>query len=123
MSWAVERKTSRIEDIDYCLLGIFDINMPLIYGEGENAFIRLQEEILRISDDHSLFAWRSSDNRGGCLATSPASFRDSNNIIQCSALDIPHNPVILSSKGVHLDVRFMGIGPDRLGCAVLNCCE
>jgi ankyrin repeat protein len=123
MSWAAERKTSRVEDIAYCMLGIFDINMPLIYGEGENAFIRLQEEILRISDDHSLFAWRSFDNRGGCLATSPVSFRSSSNIIQCSALVTPRDPVILSSKGVHLDVRFMGIGHGRLGCAILNCCE
>ncbi|KAI8631541.1 hypothetical protein F5Y19DRAFT_473213 [Xylariaceae sp. FL1651] len=31
--------------------------MPLIYGEGRQAFLRLQQEILRVSDDHSLFAW------------------------------------------------------------------
>ncbi|KAH7138397.1 heterokaryon incompatibility protein-domain-containing protein, partial [Dendryphion nanum] len=86
MSWAADRRTSRIEDIAYCLMGIFDINMPLIYGEGENAFIRLQEEIMKISDDHSIFAWRSSDKRGGCLATSPASFRNSSNIVQPNSL-------------------------------------
>ena len=28
MSWASKRMTSRIEDMAYCLLGIFDINMP-----------------------------------------------------------------------------------------------
>ncbi|XP_014552615.1 hypothetical protein COCVIDRAFT_47896, partial [Bipolaris victoriae FI3] len=123
MSWAAERKTTRIEDIAYCLLGIFNINMPLIYGEGENAFIRLQEEILKISDDHSIFAWRSTDDRGGCLATSPASFRKSGNIVQCLALDSSYDPVILSGKGVHLNVRFMGIGHDKLGCAKLDCHE
>ncbi|ENI10913.1 hypothetical protein COCC4DRAFT_67830 [Bipolaris maydis ATCC 48331] len=123
MSWAAERKTTRIEDIAYCLLGIFNINMPLIYGEGENAFIRLQEEILKISDDQSIFAWRSTDDRGGCLATSPASFRNSGNIVQCTTLDSSYDPVILSGKGVHLNVRFMGIGHDKFGCAKLDCHE
>jgi len=45
MSWAAKRKTTRKEDEAYCLLGIFDIHMPLIYGEGKKAFIRLKEEI------------------------------------------------------------------------------
>ena len=58
MSWAASRKTSRTEDIAYSLLGIFDINMPLIYGEGKKAFKRLQDELLKTrTDDHSLFAW------------------------------------------------------------------
>lgn len=57
MSWASQRETTRIEDTAYCLLGIFDVNMPLLYGEGEKAFLRLQEEILRSSYDYSLFAW------------------------------------------------------------------
>lgn len=33
MSWAGSRKTSWLEDQAYCLLGLFDINMPLLYGE------------------------------------------------------------------------------------------
>jgi hypothetical protein len=45
MSWAAKRRTTREEDEAYCLLGIFDIHMPLIYGEGEKAFIRLKKEI------------------------------------------------------------------------------
>ncbi|KAI1747499.1 heterokaryon incompatibility protein-domain-containing protein [Xylaria castorea] len=58
MSWAAHRQTSRTEDIAYCLPGIFDVTMPLIYGEGKKAFKRLQEEILKAdSDDHTLFAW------------------------------------------------------------------
>jgi len=45
MSWAAKRTTKRKEDEAYCLFGIFDIQMPLIYGEGrERAFIRLEEE-------------------------------------------------------------------------------
>lgn len=57
MSWASKRKTSRVEDLAYSLLGIFDVRMPLLYGEGEHAFIRLQEEIIRTSDDESIFLW------------------------------------------------------------------
>lgn len=58
MSWAALRQTSRLEDVAYCLLGLFDINMPMIYGEGNRAFIRLQEAIMMSTpDDHSLFAW------------------------------------------------------------------
>jgi hypothetical protein len=45
MQWAAGRRTTRKEDRAYCLLGIFDVFMPPIYGEGENAFIRLQEAI------------------------------------------------------------------------------
>ncbi|KAK1852522.1 het domain-containing protein [Colletotrichum chrysophilum] len=56
MSWASNRRTTRVEDIAYCLLGIFDINMPLLYGEGSKAFLRLQEQILMNSDDHSILA-------------------------------------------------------------------
>ncbi|KAI0325309.1 HET-domain-containing protein [Cubamyces sp. BRFM 1775] len=57
MSWAAKRKTTRIEDRAYSLLGIFGINMPTIYGEGPRAFVRLQEEILRRIPDQSIFAW------------------------------------------------------------------
>ena len=49
MSWAAKRQTQRKEDEAYCLLGIFDIHMPLIYGEGTEAFIRLQKEIESLS--------------------------------------------------------------------------
>lgn len=46
MEWAAMRNTKREEDAAYCLLGIFDIHMPLLYGEGrEKAFNRLRREI------------------------------------------------------------------------------
>jgi hypothetical protein len=57
MSWAAKRQTTRIEDAAYCLLGIFEIHIPLIYGEGSRAFIRLQEEIMTRSDDMTILAW------------------------------------------------------------------
>ena len=51
------RETTRLEDEAYCLLGLFNINMPTLYGEGIKAFARLQEEILKQSSDTTLFAW------------------------------------------------------------------
>lgn len=56
-SWASGRQTERIEDRSYSLLGLLGINMPLIYGEGMKAFERLQREVIRYSDDESIFAW------------------------------------------------------------------
>lgn len=56
MSWAVCRETSRVEDLAYCLLSLFDINMPLLYGEGRRAFERLQLQILTKSEDFTIFA-------------------------------------------------------------------
>ncbi|KAH8649425.1 heterokaryon incompatibility protein-domain-containing protein [Tricladium varicosporioides] len=85
MSWAAKRETTRVEDLAYCLMGIFGINMPLLYGERERAFTRLQEEIIKVSDDYSLFAWKSSDENSCLLAPSPAAFVDSGGII-------PFNP-------------------------------
>jgi hypothetical protein len=35
MSWAANRETTRVEDVAYSLLGIFEVNMPLLYGEGK----------------------------------------------------------------------------------------
>ena len=82
MSWASERVTTRKEDIAYCLLGIFDVNMPMLYGEGEErAFLRLQEEIIKRSDDHTIFAWPiRRHNQPGLLADSPQAFAKCQNV-------------------------------------------
>lgn len=45
LSWAKKRETKRIEDKAYCLLGIFDVTMVPLYGEGDKAFKRLQKEL------------------------------------------------------------------------------
>jgi len=61
MAWASKRVTTREEDVAYCLMGIFDVNMPLLYGEGQKAFFRLQEAILYASKDQSILAFRHPD--------------------------------------------------------------
>lgn len=81
MSWASKRTTTRVEDVAYSLLGIFDVNMPMLYGEGERAFIRLQEEIMKHSDNHSIFAWSCNDDGPrGLLAKTPAMFENCRDI-------------------------------------------
>ena len=85
MSWASKRETTRKEDIAYCLMGLFGVNMPLLYGEEDRAFIRLQEELIKDSDDHSLFAWidqsAAPHDAYGLFAKSPAYFAKSSNIL------------------------------------------
>ncbi|KAF4820203.1 Vegetative incompatibility protein HET-E-1 [Colletotrichum siamense] len=79
MSWASKRETTRQEDLAYCLLGIFGIHMPLLYGEGPQAFIRLQHEILRTSEDLSILLWTGLSRRPaahGVLAPAPSAFRN-----------------------------------------------
>ncbi len=90
MSWASNRQTTRTEDEAYSLMGLFGVNMPLIYGEKEMAFIRLQEEIMKVTDDQSIFAWILTDPKisrekgwqiSGLLATGPKSFVRSSRIV------------------------------------------
>jgi hypothetical protein len=52
--WAQNRQTTREEDWAYCLLGIFEISMPVIYGEGkEKAVTRLKKEIKEATTGNS----------------------------------------------------------------------
>lgn len=104
MSWASDRQTTRPEDIAYSLLGLFGISMPMLYGEGSRAFIRLQEEIVKEYDDETLFAWRSSTavNYTGLFAQSPADFARSGNIFPCQSLSYQTEPVSVSSRGLRI---------------------
>jgi hypothetical protein len=87
LSWAADRETTRLEDQAYCLMGIVDVNMPLLYGEGRKAFIRLQEEIIKNSADMSIFAWTQTlesyelDRNNGALATDPSAFKSCGDVI------------------------------------------
>ena len=102
MSWAASRQTTRVEDLAYCLFGIFDVHLPLIYGEVQKAFIRLQEAIAQEKNDLSLFAWTSVDDNllplhlrrefRGILAESPSEFKD------CSNLSTISDPAILPAQ-------------------------
>ncbi|KAG1725606.1 hypothetical protein EDB19DRAFT_1620376, partial [Suillus lakei] len=57
MSWLASRKTTKVEDMAYCMMGIFGVHMAVMYGERHNVFVRLQKEIMNLTDDLSLFDW------------------------------------------------------------------
>ncbi|KAH7309765.1 hypothetical protein B0I35DRAFT_440585 [Stachybotrys elegans] len=57
MSWMAGRHTTREEDMAYSMLGLFNVTMNLQYGEGNGAFLRLQE-LLIAKNDESLFVWK-----------------------------------------------------------------
>lgn len=87
MSWASHRTTSRAEDRAYSLMGIFNVNMAIRYGEGgEKAFRRLQEHIFSRVDDLTIFAWdhtapiANPSGTSSLFARSPAVFSGSTHI-------------------------------------------
>jgi hypothetical protein len=108
MSWASRRQTTRIEDQAYCLMGLFGVNMPPLYGEGSKAFYRLQLEILKGSDDESLFAWIDQgdyeDDLGvGIFAPSPAAFSDSGNVMR-EWFDPEKPEFTMTNKGLRMEL-------------------
>lgn len=107
MSWAAHRNTTRPEDVAYCLMGLFGVNMPMLYGEGNKAFLRLQEEIMKLSDDQSLFAWvdldASTETQRGLLAKSPLNFAYSNSILPYQDWE-PRPPYHMTNRGLSIDL-------------------
>jgi len=82
-------------------MGIFGVNMPLMYGEGRNSFLRLQKEIMKRSDDHSLFAWTVREMWTGLLAPSFSEFSESGNIEQHESESLSP-PYSITNKSVQI---------------------
>jgi hypothetical protein len=115
MSWAAARETTRVEDKAYCLLGIFEVNIPMIYGEGSKAFIRLQEEILSQTTDLSIFAWKASDSskeHRGMLAESPVEFLHCKHIEPNDSQFCFRDEISLTNRGlkIRIPLTFDGNG-------------
>ncbi|KAI1327984.1 HET-domain-containing protein [Xylariaceae sp. FL0255] len=128
MSWAASRQTTRVEDMAYSLLGIFDINMPLLYGEGEGAFIRLQEEILKVSTDQSIFAWSFAKDKNwtkfrphpgwvSFLAPFPSCFRNAGDIKALSAKAIWS----MTNLGLSIELPLVATTVSERRFVVLKC--
>jgi hypothetical protein len=116
MSWASKRMTTRVEDLAYSLLGIFQVHMTLLYGEGENAFRRLQEHIATHSTDHTLYAWgqRHGDSHNrisqpqeqsdwsfqNIFARSPSKFSRCLNVVEEEFQ--PVRPWIVTNRGLNV---------------------
>ncbi|KAI1455907.1 HET-domain-containing protein [Annulohypoxylon moriforme] len=126
-SWASRRETSREEDMAYCLMGLFGVNMPLLYGEGGvKAFHRLQNELMKDQYDHSILAWGLTpgtnappyQSRMYLLAPSPASFHGWNTRVKSLPPEVTHyNPTNLGLL-ITLPIIFLS---DDFGLGILEC--
>ncbi|OJD35279.1 het domain-containing protein [Diplodia corticola] len=126
MSWAASRHTSRPEDEAYSLMGLFNVNMPMLYGEGsEKAFIRLQEHIMEDSDDESIFAWinkSAPDNDlslHGLLAPSSRYFAHSGGIQPYCSWD-QRSSFRKTNKGLRISLNLTRI-EGNIYIAAINC--
>ena len=137
MSWAAGRLTTRLEDRAYSLLGLLDVSIGIIYGEGNRAFQRLQDELLRTTSDQSIFAFErpsGSRHKFNLLADSPDCFDTSRDII----LTAPNRKDQFQTIGREIHFSLLTIDPDRRRLlkflymrwskrgdrfmAILNCC-
>ncbi|KAL9584034.1 MAG: hypothetical protein Q9212_002356 [Teloschistes hypoglaucus] len=109
MSWMSKRQTTRVEDLAYSLLGLFDVYMPLIYGEGANAFLRLQHEIVKTSNDETIFAWTDESLcMSGMFALSPKAFAGSGDIVMYRDRRIRRQPYSITNFGLAIEILRSG---------------
>lgn len=123
MSWAATRQTTRIEDTAYCLFGIFDVNLPLLYGEGPKAFMRLQEEIIREAFDLSMFAWTSGHGDQqfrGIFARSPYEFRDCRDLVMVKDFALRTTDFELTHRAVKFTTSLLNLEGDEKDYFLLN---
>lgn len=108
MSWMATRQTTRAEDQAYCMLGIFGVHMPLLYGEEDMAFIRLQEELIRRYHDHSLLICAASSISFSrrILATSARMFAGSTRVENDHTFreNFPGSPYTLTNDGLRINL-------------------
>ncbi|RYP35639.1 hypothetical protein DL767_003751 [Monosporascus sp. MG133] len=142
MSWAAHRQTGRIEDQAYCLLGIFGISMPMIYGEGWQAFTRLQEKLIKDYHDRSIFAWKSpmtiasdsssrssgggneDDEYRGLLARSPREFAHCGRYVTMQTAWFSYSDFLITNRGVRFEGRLPAVEKPRAGYLLdLGCCD
>ncbi|KAI2629882.1 HET-domain-containing protein [Hypoxylon sp. NC1633] len=113
MRWASKRLTTRGEDIAYSLMGLFNVNMPVLYGEGKkNAFRRLQREIMEATFDMTIFAWRAGYENSGLLAQSPADFADSPPLRLWAPLNV--SPYSMTNVGLSIRLNIVQAEPSAL---------
>ena len=115
MSWAAERRTTRVEDVAYSLLGIFDVHIPLLYGEGRLAFMRLQEAIVRKTSDQSVLAWESNPKDFECAGPNGQGYALSPSAFSWFTSMVPRprsSPaVVVTDKGIEVTVSLCPLRP------------
>ncbi|KAI0140454.1 heterokaryon incompatibility protein-domain-containing protein [Xylariaceae sp. FL1272] len=105
MGWARNRITTRPEDRAYSLMGLFDVNMPLLYGEGSvKAFRRLQDEIIKRTNDQSILLHRPSNwtEANSVFAESPDDFKPEDRFLSSHRQE--HFLMQTTKHGLQVDV-------------------
>ncbi|KAG2158952.1 heterokaryon incompatibility protein-domain-containing protein [Suillus bovinus] len=99
MVWAARRKTMRVEDVAYSLMGIFDVSLQIAYGEGgDRAFCRLIEAIMQ-AGDHSVLNWKGT-----------AAKHHSSDVIPRSPRSFLNRPELKLASGGRLEMTMNGLG-------------
>jgi len=99
MSWAANRMMTRVEDRAYSLMGLLDVNMPMLYGEGKKAFHHLQLEIICALNDHSIFAWDCNEKMVrtySILVDDPSFFR------KCDRMELINRDEFIEYLKLHI---------------------
>ncbi|KAI1207299.1 HET-domain-containing protein [Annulohypoxylon truncatum] len=135
-AWAADRMTTRLEDRAYSLLGLLEVNMPLLYGEGNMAFLRLQEEVIKSRDDDSLLAWgycltprtQPRLHADTVLAQSPHDFKHCHSFQKLeteeTSPDVPLTTThsAMTNIGMQMAIPIRPIDPkNRVFIAILRC--
>ncbi|KAI0157450.1 heterokaryon incompatibility protein-domain-containing protein [Xylariaceae sp. FL1272] len=121
MVWAAARETLRVEDTAYCLLGIFDINMPLLYGEGPRAFLRLLKKIMKQTNDHSMLFFSRQKYGASFLPHSPVCYRkyDQRHKVRSNPADAIR-PLKMVSDGISMTLLLCPVSGRDSFIGVLN---
>ena len=95
--------------------------MPLLYGEREKAFQRLQEEIMKTSADHTLFSWgreqhkspHDSSEAPRFLATSPDEFVHCKDVCQLSRWNLKLSPYTMTNIGIQISLPWLPLSDEE----------
>lgn len=120
MMWASTRTTTRIEDVAYSLIGIFDVSMMVAYGEGKRAFYRLMEAIILKCDQWQIFAWAGpSSSDSPAFPESPRGYRplnpvDSNDALLPSTVWRGDRNIVMTKRGLQIQVFLVDLSQQEV---------
>lgn len=119
MMWASTRTTTRIEDVAYSLIGIFDVSMMVAYGEGKRAFYRLMEAIIHKCDEWQIFAWAGTSSAdSAAFPESPRGFLplnpvDSNDDLLPSTVWRGDRNIVMTKRGLQIQVLLVDLSQEE----------
>lgn len=117
MSWVARRHAAVAEDMVFCMLGIFEVEIRQDYGNPEQAFRRLLRKLIeKYPTDESIYAWKFPSDRRfdalkqkhkeyGLFAPWISCFRESQGI----TISPPQSSVVRQTPAFQIDPRYAGI--------------